>query len=77
MPVQFSIEAGHDIAVCITTDAVGGHYDTEATVLVGGEDTHGVRAEPMLLTWTPNNTTPDTVYYQVRTLCARTQGKVK
>ena len=63
--MQLSIEAGHDVAVYITTDPVGGGYDTEAVVFAGGEDAHGVPTDPHVLTWTPNGTTPDIVYYQV------------
>lgn len=66
--VELSVQAGHDVPVYITTDPVGGLHDPDAEIFAGGGDAHGVPAEPYKISWTPDSTTPDLVFYQVR-LC--------
>lgn len=62
--VRFSIQAGHDVAFCITTDPVGGAFVANATVFAGGSSAHGVPASPHELEWLPDRNTPDEVFYQ-------------
>ncbi|EFJ28588.1 hypothetical protein SELMODRAFT_441097 [Selaginella moellendorffii] len=64
VPVIFSIQAGHDVAFYITSDPVGGATNPNETIFAGGPDAHGVLSHPLALSWLPNRTTPDEVYYQ-------------
>ncbi|KAL3683605.1 hypothetical protein R1sor_001627 [Riccia sorocarpa] len=66
VPVDFSIQAGHDIAFYITSDPLGGTGATNAsgTIYAGGPEAHGVPVLPYPLTWLPDRSTPDLVYYQ-------------
>ena len=64
VPVQFSVQAGHSTPLYITSDPIGGGLNPNQTVYAGGLEAHGVPAVPYLLSWTPNGTTPDFVYYQ-------------
>lgn len=65
VPVTFSVQAGHGFAFYITDSPVGGASNTSAVVYAGGPEAHGVPMLPYTLTWQPNRTTPDWVYYQV------------
>lgn len=64
--VKFSIQAGHDVAFCITSDPIGGaaYRNETQTIYMGGEDTHGVPANPLEITWKADRNTPDEVFYQ-------------
>lgn len=64
VPVQFSVQAGHDVPFYITSDPIGGKLNNNEVIYAGGVDAHGVRAVPYNLTWTPNSSTPDVVFYQ-------------
>ncbi|CAI5464398.1 unnamed protein product [Closterium sp. Yama58-4] len=64
VPVQFSIQAGHDLGVYITSDPVGGRFNKSEIIYAGGEEAHGVPADPYTLLWKPTSSTPDLVYYQ-------------
>eukprot|EP00850_Spirogloea_muscicola_P018145 SM000163S02313 [mRNA] locus=s163:117559:130545:+ [translate_table: standard] len=64
VPVDFSIQAGHDVPFYVTSDPVGGARNSSETVFAGGETAHGVPTAPCYLTWTPNSSTPNLVYYQ-------------
>ncbi|CAM6120752.1 unnamed protein product [Calypogeia fissa] len=66
VPVTFSVQAGHGFAFYITDNPVGGASNSNAseTVYAGGPEAHGVPVIPYELTWHPNRTTPDLVYYQ-------------
>lgn len=67
VPVKFSIQAGHDIAVYITSDPIGGNATSRnmtETIYAGGPEAEGVPASPMELVWLPDRNTPDQVYYQ-------------
>lgn len=67
VPVQFSIQAGHDVAFYITSDPLGGNAtlrNVTETVYTGGPDAQGVQSSPKELTWAPDRNTPDQVYYQ-------------
>lgn len=66
VPVTFSIQAGHDVAFCITSDPIGGaaSRNETQTIYMGGEDAHGVPANPLELTWKADRNTPDQVFYQ-------------
>ncbi|KAK4760771.1 hypothetical protein SAY87_005664 [Trapa incisa] len=66
VPVKFSIQAGHDVALYITSDPLGGNAtlrNKSEIVYVGGPLAEGVPANPMELTWAPDRNTPDLVYY--------------
>ncbi|KAL5558210.1 hypothetical protein UlMin_034421 [Ulmus minor] len=66
VPVKFSIQAGHDVALYITSDPLGGNAtvrNTTETIYVGGPEAEGVLASPMELVWQPDRNTPDQVYY--------------
>ncbi|BBN16614.1 hypothetical protein MPTK1_7g07840 [Marchantia polymorpha subsp. ruderalis] len=64
VPVDFSIQAGHDIAFYITSDPLGGATNASEIIYAGGPEVHGVPVIPYPLTWLPNRSTPDLVYYQ-------------
>ena len=67
VPVKFSIQAGHDVALYITSDPLGGNAtlrNVSETVYAGGANAQGVLASPMELVWAPDRNTPDQVYYQ-------------
>ena len=65
VPVTFSIQARHNVAFCITSDPIGGaaSKNETQTIYVGGEDAHGVPANPLELTWKADRNTPDQVFY--------------
>ncbi|KAF4367696.1 hypothetical protein G4B88_001448 [Cannabis sativa] len=67
VPVKFSIQAGHDVALYITSDPLGGNAtlrNTTETVYAGGAEAEGVQASPTELVWLPDRNTPNQVYYQ-------------
>ncbi|KAF8407229.1 hypothetical protein HHK36_006356 [Tetracentron sinense] len=67
VPVKFSIQAGHDVALYITSDPIGGNATSRnmsETIYAGGPEAEGVPASPMELVWSPDRNTPDQVYYQ-------------
>ncbi|XP_010275743.1 PREDICTED: cytochrome b561, DM13 and DOMON domain-containing protein At5g54830 [Nelumbo nucifera] len=67
VPVKFSIQAGHDVALYITSDPIGGNAtsrNTPETIYAGGPEAEGVPASPTELVWSPDRNTPDQVYYQ-------------
>ncbi|RLN12030.1 cytochrome b561, DM13 and DOMON domain-containing protein [Panicum miliaceum] len=67
VPVTFSIEAGHDVPLYITSDPVGGNAtsrNTTEVIYAGGQNAEGVPATPTELVWLPDRNTPDLVYYQ-------------
>eukprot|EP00268_Persea_americana_P017168 TRINITY_DN18215_c0_g2_i1.p1 TRINITY_DN18215_c0_g2~~TRINITY_DN18215_c0_g2_i1.p1 ORF type:complete len:910 (+),score=135.36 TRINITY_DN18215_c0_g2_i1:286-3015(+) len=67
VPVKFSIQAGHDVALYITSDPIGGNATSRnmtETIYAGGPEAEGVPASPMDLVWLPDRNTPDQVYYQ-------------
>ncbi|KAJ6745374.1 hypothetical protein OIU74_028115 [Salix koriyanagi] len=67
VPVRFSVQAGHDVALYITTDLIGGNATSRnktETIYAGGPEAEGVLASPMELIWEPDRNTPDQVYYQ-------------
>lgn len=68
VPVKLSVQAGHDVPFYITSDPIGGSSNPNETIYAGGPEAHGVPVIPHLLTWLPNSSTPDYVYYQVTTL---------
>lgn len=66
VPVKFSIQAGHDVALYITSDLVGGNAslrNMSETIYAGGPEAEGVQSSPMELVWAPNRNTPDQVFY--------------
>ncbi|KAH0990355.1 hypothetical protein GBA52_001838 [Prunus armeniaca] len=67
VPVKFSIQAGHNVALYITSDPLGGNAtlrNVTETIYAGGPKAQGVQASPMELVWQPDRNTPDQVYYQ-------------
>ncbi|GAB2284957.1 hypothetical protein Dimus_019412 [Dionaea muscipula] len=67
VPVKFSVQAGHDVALYITSDPLGGNAtirNTSETIFAGGSEFEGVPASPKELLWAPDRNTPDLVYYQ-------------
>ncbi|KDP33531.1 hypothetical protein JCGZ_07102 [Jatropha curcas] len=67
VPVKFSVQAGHDVALYITSDLMGGNAtlrNATETIYAGGPEAEGVVASPMELVWEPDRNTPDQVYYQ-------------
>ncbi|KAL0904645.1 hypothetical protein M5K25_026774 [Dendrobium thyrsiflorum] len=67
VPVTFSIQGGHDLALYITSDPIGGNAtsrNVSETIYAGGVDAEGVPASPKDLIWAPDRNTPDQVYYQ-------------
>ncbi|KAL1558444.1 cytochrome b561, DM13 and DOMON domain-containing protein [Salvia divinorum] len=66
VPVKFSIQAGHDVALYVTSDPIGGNAtlrNTSETIYFGGPEAEGVQASPTKLVWSPDRNTPDLVYY--------------
>ncbi|KAL9329625.1 hypothetical protein ACSQ67_004628 [Phaseolus vulgaris] len=66
VPVKFSIQAGHDVALYITSDPLGGNAtmrNQTETIYAGGPEAHGVQASPTELVWAPDRNTPDNIYY--------------
>ncbi|XP_059461147.1 cytochrome b561, DM13 and DOMON domain-containing protein At5g54830 [Corylus avellana] len=66
VPVKFSIQAGHNVALYITSDPIGGNAtlrNESEIVYAGGPQAEGVQASPMELVWKPDRNTPDQVYY--------------
>ena len=67
VPVKFSIQAGHNVALYITSDPIGGNAtlrNESEIVYAGGPQAEGVQASPMELVWRPDRNTPDKVFYQ-------------
>ncbi|EOY13431.1 DOMON domain - like 10 [Theobroma cacao] len=67
VPVKFSVQAGHDVALYITSDSLGGNATSRnatETIYAGGPEAEGVLASPFELVWAPDRNTPDQVYYQ-------------
>ncbi|KAF2313007.1 hypothetical protein GH714_008732 [Hevea brasiliensis] len=67
VPVKLSVQAGHDVALYITSDLIGGNAtlrNKTETIYAGGPEAEGVLASPMELVWQPDRNTPDQVYYQ-------------
>ncbi|XP_078433509.1 DOMON domain-containing protein / dopamine beta-monooxygenase N-terminal domain-containing protein [Wolffia australiana] len=67
VPVKFSIQAGHDVALYVTSDPVGGNAasrNVSEVIYAGGAEAEGVPASPNELLWLPDRKTPDQVYYQ-------------
>ncbi|KAL7150945.1 hypothetical protein ABFS83_05G147500 [Erythranthe nasuta] len=65
--VKFSIQAGHDVALYVTSDPIGGNAtlrNMTEIIYFGGPEAEGVQASPTELTWAPDRNTPDLVYYQ-------------
>ncbi|XP_027356441.1 cytochrome b561, DM13 and DOMON domain-containing protein At5g54830 [Abrus precatorius] len=66
VPVTFSVQAGHDVALYITSDPIGGNAtlrNLTEIIYAGGPEAEGVQASPMELVWAPDRNTPDQVYY--------------
>ncbi|KAK1293632.1 hypothetical protein QJS10_CPB17g00225 [Acorus calamus] len=66
VPVKFSIQAGHDVALYVTSDPIGGNATLRnalETLYAGGAEAEGVQASPTELIWQPDRNTPDRVYY--------------
>ncbi|KAE8678105.1 Cytochrome b561, DM13 and DOMON domain-containing protein [Hibiscus syriacus] len=67
VPVKFSLQAGHDVALYITSDSLGGNAtlrNATETIYSGGPEAERVIASPHELIWVPDRNTPDQVYYQ-------------
>lgn len=67
VPVKFSIQAGHDVALYITSDPIGGNAtlrNSSEIIYAGGSEAEGVQASPTELIWSPDRNIPDQVYYQ-------------
>ncbi|XP_061365734.1 cytochrome b561, DM13 and DOMON domain-containing protein At5g54830-like [Gastrolobium bilobum] len=67
VPVMFSIQAGHDVSLYITSDPIGANAtirNLTETIYAGGPEAHGVLASPTELVWAPDRNTPDHIYYQ-------------
>ncbi|KAK8579296.1 hypothetical protein V6N13_142507 [Hibiscus sabdariffa] len=67
VPVKFSVQTGHDVALYITSDYLGGNAtlrNATETIYSGGPEAEGVVASPYELTWAPDRNTPDQVFYQ-------------
>ncbi|KAK9699510.1 hypothetical protein RND81_08G178200 [Saponaria officinalis] len=65
--VKFSVQAGHDVAFYITSDALGGNATSRnitEMIYAGGAEYEGVPASPKELVWTPHRNTPDRLFYQ-------------
>ncbi|XP_057417487.1 cytochrome b561, DM13 and DOMON domain-containing protein At5g54830-like [Lotus japonicus] len=66
VPVKFEIQAGHDVALYITSDPIGGNAtlrNLTETIYAGGPEAQGVQTSPTELVWTPDRSTPDHIYY--------------
>ena len=60
----FTIRAGETHPFYITDDIIGGNSDPGEIIFAGGLDSFGSLDEPFVLRWTPDDDTPDLVYYQ-------------
>ncbi|KAL0297064.1 UNVERIFIED_CONTAM: cytochrome, DM13 and DOMON domain-containing protein [Sesamum radiatum] len=66
VPVKFSIQAGHDVALYVTSDPIGGNAtlrNTHQRLYILGPEAEGVQASPGEMVWAPDRNTPDLVYY--------------
>lgn len=66
-PYTFKVMAGPTHPLYFTSSSVGAGILTDYAneIVYGGNDTtFGTEEEPYFLTWTPDSTTPDTLYYQ-------------
>eukprot|EP00958_Prasinococcus_capsulatus_P006110 scaffold582_cov385-Prasinococcus_capsulatus_cf.AAC.45 len=63
----FTITAGATHPVYITDDIIGGNSNPNEVIYAGGQDSFGTTENPYILTWTPDDNTPDLVYYQCYT----------
>ncbi|XP_072995067.1 cytochrome b561, DM13 and DOMON domain-containing protein At5g54830 [Typha latifolia] len=66
VPVTFSVQAGHDVALYVTSDPIGGNAtlrNLTESIYAGGPEAEGVPASPTELVWLPDRNTPDEVYY--------------
>ncbi|KAG9150770.1 hypothetical protein Leryth_002928 [Lithospermum erythrorhizon] len=62
VPVKFSIQAGHNVSLYVTSDALGGNATSRnmsETIYFGGPEAEGVQASPTELEWAPDRNTPD------------------
>ncbi|KAK1394629.1 hypothetical protein POM88_013685 [Heracleum sosnowskyi] len=67
VPIKFSIQAGHNVALYVTSDPLGGNAtlrNLTETIYFGGPKAEGVQSSPTELIWAPNRNTPNDVYYQ-------------
>ncbi|MBA0624907.1 hypothetical protein Godav_010177 [Gossypium davidsonii] len=67
VPVKFSVQTGHNVALYITSDYLGGNAtlrNATETIYSGGPEAEGVMASPYELVWAPDRNTPDQVFYQ-------------
>jgi hypothetical protein len=69
VPVTFLVEAGHGVSLYITSDPIGGHAGLNESIYAGGPDSHGVPTSPNMLSWLPDHSTPNEVFYQVGYRC--------
>ncbi|EGD82815.1 hypothetical protein PTSG_03465 [Salpingoeca rosetta] len=61
----FTIKATSQHPLYITNDIIGGRANADMeTVYAGSADAWGTGDSPYVLKWTPDDNTPDTVYYQ-------------
>ncbi|KAG1363712.1 cytochrome b561, DM13 and DOMON domain-containing protein [Cocos nucifera] len=66
VPVTFSVQAGHDVALYVTSDFLGGNATSRnmtEVIYAGGPEAEGVPASPTELVWSVDRNTPDLVYY--------------
>ncbi|KAG4123019.1 hypothetical protein ERO13_D11G305112v2 [Gossypium hirsutum] len=67
VPVKFLVQVGHDVALYITSDSLGGNAtlrNATETIYSGEPEAEGVVANPHELISVPDRNTPDQVYYQ-------------
>ncbi|XP_008776066.2 cytochrome b561, DM13 and DOMON domain-containing protein At5g54830-like [Phoenix dactylifera] len=66
VPVTFSVQAGHYVALYITSDSLGGNATSRnmtEVIYAGGPEAEGVPSSPTELVWSVDRNTPDLVYY--------------
>lgn len=60
--VKFSMQAGHDVALYITSDPIGRNAtlsNLTETIYAGGPEASGVKSSPTEIIWAPDRNTPD------------------
>ncbi|KNC55022.1 uncharacterized protein AMSG_12372 [Thecamonas trahens ATCC 50062] len=60
----FRVMASSDHPLYITSSIEGGRSEADEVVYAGSADSWGTVASPATVTWTPDASTPDLVYYQ-------------
>jgi len=65
--LTFKVAATEEHPLYITSSIIGGHSSPSEVIFAGGPNSWGNSTNPYILKWTPDDNTPDFVYYQCYT----------